>query len=44
MKSALIEEMNKMVKGITDNEQEAIKLKKCIEEKQREIDNKKDAN
>jgi len=44
MKSALIEEMNKMVKGITDNEQEAIKLNKAIEEKQREIEKKKDAN
>lgn len=44
MKSTLIEEMNKMVKGITDNEQEAIKLNKAIKEKQREIENKKNAN
>jgi len=44
MKSALIEEMNKMIKGITDNEQEAIKLNTSIEEKQREIDKKVNAN
>lgn len=44
MKSALIEEMNKMIKGITDNEQEAIKLNTSIEEKQREINKKINAN
>lgn len=41
MKTALIEEMNKMVKQIVDNEQEVIKLNTSIEKKKLEIEKKK---
>lgn len=41
MKTALIEEMNKMVKQIVDNEQEIIKLNTSIEKKKLEIEKKK---
>lgn len=44
MRTALIEEMDKMVKRIVDNEQEAIKLNISIEQKKREIENKKKLN
>jgi len=43
MRTALIEEMNKMVKRIVENEQEAIKLSASIEEKKKEIEKKKNA-
>lgn len=43
MRTALLEEMNKMVKRIAENEQEAIKLNKSIEEKKKEIGKKKNA-
>jgi len=44
MRSALIEEMNKMVKRIVENEQEAIKLNTSIEQKKLEIEMKKKNN
>lgn len=44
MRTALIEEMNKMVKQIVENEQEAIKLNMSIEKKKKEIENKKKIN
>jgi len=44
MRSALIEEMNKMVKRIVENEQEAIKLNTSIEQKKLEIEMKKKKN
>lgn len=43
MRTALLEEMNKMVKRIVENEQEAIKLNTSIEEKKKEIEKKKNA-
>lgn len=43
MRTALLEEMNKMVKRIVENEQEAIKLNISIEEKKKEIEKKKNA-
>jgi len=38
MRTALLEEMNKMVKRIVENEQEAIKLSTSIDEKKQEIE------
>jgi len=43
MRTALIEEMNKMVKRIVENEQEVIKLNTSIEAKKQEIEKKKNA-
>jgi len=43
MRTALIEEMNKMVKRIVENEQEVIKLNASIEEKKKEIEKKNKA-
>lgn len=43
MRTALIEEMNKMVKQIVENEQEVIKLNASIEEKKKEIEKKNNA-
>lgn len=42
MRSALLEEMNKMVKRIVENEQEAIKLSSSIEQIKLEIKKKKE--
>ncbi|XP_050426158.1 BRCA1-A complex subunit Abraxas 1-like [Adelges cooleyi] len=44
MRTALIEEMDKMVKRIVANELEAIKLSKSIETKKRELEKKKNAS
>lgn len=44
MRSALLEEMNKMVKRIVENEQEAIKLSSSIEQIKLEIKKKQDNN
>lgn len=41
MRTALIEEMNKMVKQIVDNEQEVIRLNTSIEKKKLEMEKKK---
>ncbi|KAL5237473.1 hypothetical protein ACI65C_004883 [Semiaphis heraclei] len=43
MRTALIEEMNKMVKRIEENEQEVIKLNSSIEEKKQELEKKRNA-
>jgi len=43
MRTALIEEMNKMVKRIVENEQEVIKLNTSIEEKKQEIEKKRNS-
>lgn len=43
MRTALIEEMNKMVKRIVENEQEVIKLNISIEEKKQDMEKKKKA-
>lgn len=40
MRTALLEEMNKMVKRIAENEQEVIKLSTQIEKKKKDIENK----
>lgn len=44
MRTALIEEMDKMVKRIVENEQEIIKLNKSIEKKKEDLENKKKPN
>lgn len=41
MKTTLIDEMNKMVKRIVENEQEALKLNTVIKEKRKELGKKK---
>lgn len=41
MRTALLDEMNKMVKRIVENEQEAIKLSLSIEKKKLELQKKK---
>lgn len=44
MKTTLIDEMNKMVKQIVENEQEVIKLNTAIKEKRKELEKKKEIN
>lgn len=44
MRTALIDEMNKMVKQIVENEEKVIKLTMTIEERKQEIEKKKKAN
>lgn len=44
MKSTVIDEMNKMVKRIVENEHEAIKLNTAIEEKRKELEFKNKIN
>lgn len=44
MRTALLEEMNKMVKRIVENEQEAIKLTTSIEQKKLALKKKKENN
>jgi hypothetical protein len=43
MRTALIDEMNKMVQRIVENEEEAIKLNTIIEEKKQEIEKKRNS-
>lgn len=43
MRTALLDEMNKMVSRIVENEQEAIKLSRSIEQKKLEIQKKEES-